>query len=91
MDRGPRIWVTEAVSLSGLDFVLRGWGLNWSGLAPRARGLLVCLVIKFTEEFPIVESTSKTTLKKTSHISFIEFNWITSTRGVFKSHIDEVI
>ena len=71
--------------------LLKGWGLNWSGLAPRARGLLDCLAIRFIEEFPVVKSTSKTTLKKNSHISFIEFNWIASTRGVFKSHINEVI
>ena len=79
MDRQIRTGVTERVSPLVLEFIRRGWGL------------LNCLATKLIEELPVVKSTSKTTLKKTSHISFIEFNWIASTRGVFKSHINEVI
>ena len=32
--------VTGAVFLSALEFIQRGWGLNWSGFARQARGLL---------------------------------------------------
>ena len=52
MDLGPGLLEPF---LNQLWSLLRGWGLDWPGLASRARGLLDCLGIKFIEELPIVK------------------------------------